>query len=142
MKIAWNITFPKMLSLFHLFQKQNHLKNLAKSKLFDSTYLWKDIAESYSFTSNLEFIRYKFRNWIMQKLHWSFVSEVENHSTLPVIDENYLKCCIFAVLILFYMFQHQEYFKSLARSKPFDSTYLWKVIPGSKGFTWNLEFIN
>ena len=57
MKISWNITFVKLLSLFHLFQKRNYLKNFAGSKRFDSTYLWKDIAECYSFTSNLEFMK-------------------------------------------------------------------------------------
>ena len=41
-----------------------------------------------------------FRNRFMQQLHCCFVSSVENHSSLPVADENYSQYCISAVLIL------------------------------------------
>ena len=57
MKITRNITFLQLLPLFHLLQKQKYLKSLARSKLFDSTYLWRDIVGFYSFTSNLKLLK-------------------------------------------------------------------------------------
>ena len=71
----------------------------------------------------------------------SVVSLLECYSTLQVSDENSLKYYISAVVVICDLFQQQEYWKSLARSKLYDSPYLWKGIAGSYSFTSNLKFI-
>ena len=61
-----------LVALCYLFQKQEHLKNFARSKLFYPPYLIRGIAASYSSTSKLKIIKWM-TNWFMQELFWSFI---------------------------------------------------------------------
>ena len=78
----------------------------------------------------------------MQELLWSFFSSSENHGTLPISAQYYLKYCIFAIATLFHVFRKQKYMKNLARSKFFDSPYLSNDIAGSYSLTSYLKILN
>ena len=115
-KITWNITFLKLLSLFHLFQKQKYLKNLARNKLFDSPYLWIDIVGSCNFTPNLKFIKW---NWDNGSCITFFGPFFRNWKiTAPCLS--LMKSIGFHHLLYSYLFQSEEYLKSFPRRKFFD----------------------
>ena len=59
-QIIWNIYCPsQIVTPDYLFQKQKHLKNLARGKLFQQPYLIRSIADSYRFTLNFKIFKWK-----------------------------------------------------------------------------------
>ena len=98
--------YLKKNTLFYLFQKQKYLKNLARSKLFNSPYLWTDIAGSYSFTSNLKIIWWKtdigsfrnsfgssFVNWEVTGPHKFLIKVIWNIVFLSLLSLCYTLIC-------------------------------------------------